>query len=256
MAHLELKQLTKSFVTEQGVLKVLEDLSFRVEKGEFVTILGPSGCGKSTLLNILSGLLPYDKGEIYWEGHRVPHLQSRTAYMIQKDLLLPWRRVLENVLLFPEILGIPRQQSEPQARKLLAEVGLQGFERHYPHQLSGGMRQRVALARTLIANKDLLLLDEPFGALDAITRANLQALLLQLWQRYRPTILFVTHDIEEALILSDRILVLSPAPAKVLENLPVTIPRPRDVTAPSFIRLKAHLLHLLQKTHPQGGIPA
>ncbi len=250
MASLEIRKIRKSFETEQGRMTVLDGLSFRVRDGEFVSVLGPSGCGKSTLLNILSGLLPYDEGEIYWEGQRVPHLRSRAAYMIQKDLLLPWRRVLENVLLFPEILGIPRSESEPKARTLLMEVGLQGFERHYPHQLSGGMRQRVALARTLIANKDILLLDEPFGALDAITRANLQDLLLHLWHRYRPTILFVTHDIEEALLLSDRILVLSAVPARILEDLAVSLPRPREVTDPAFIQLKAHLLRLLRKSHP------
>jgi len=251
MAHLELKQITKTFSTEHGAFRVLDGLSFKVKEGEFVSLLGPSGCGKSTLLNILSGLLPYDSGEIYWDGKRVAHVQRHAAYMIQKDLLLPWRRVLDNVLLFPEILGIPRSQSEPQARQLLTEVGLRGFEHHYPHQLSGGMRQRVALARTLIANKDILLLDEPFGALDAITRANLQDLLLHLWQRYRPTVLFVTHDIEEALLLSDRILVLSAAPAHILEELTIPMPRPRDVTSVDFIRLKAHLLGLLRKGHPQ-----
>ena len=243
---LEIHRLTASFRVNGAPLPVLQDFSLRVARGEFVAIVGPSGCGKSTLFNVLMGLVQPQAGEIRLEGQPVPHLQGRAAYMIQKDLLLPWRTVLQNTLLYAEILGQDLQQALQRARDLLREVGLAGFEEAWPQVLSGGMRQRVALARTLLSGLPILLLDEPFGALDALTRRNMQRLLYQLWQRYHSTILLVTHDVEEALLLADRVVVLGPRPARVREEIPVGVRHPRSLSrCPELLRLREHLMALL-----------
>ncbi len=251
MKILEIKNLKKSFHSNNGVIDVIENISFSAHEGDFLVILGPSGCGKTTLLNILIGITPYDSGEIHYRGERVTNLRNKAAYMVQKDLLLPWRKVIDNALLFAEIIGKPRHEATIHALSLLEELGLSGFVNMYPAQLSGGMRQRVALARTLLGGKEILLLDEPFGALDAITRSNLQELLLSLWEKYKHTIILVTHDVEEAILLANRVLVLSNRPARIIESVEITIDRPRDVTAREFIEIKAYLLNLLRKSnHP------
>ena len=225
---------------------MLDDLNFSIDDGEFVALLGPSGCGKSTLFNIISGLLTPDTGEIYLNSKRISGNTGDFAYMQQKDLLLPWRTVLKNVLVGPEIQGEPLDTAKEEAKKRLTQLGLRGFENSYPTQLSGGMRQRVALVRTLLFRKEFLLLDEPFGALDAMTRTVMQSILLDIWAEARQTVLLITHDIEEALLLADKIYVLTARPAKLKAAVPVPLPRPRNITDTALIRLKSELLALLQ----------
>ena len=246
MRKLELRNLTQAFVQEGQQLPVLDGLNFSVDEGEFVALLGPSGCGKSTLFNIVSGLLVPDTGEVYLNGRRINGNTGDFAYMQQKDLLLPWRTVLKNVLIGPEIQGEPLNTAKIEAKQRLTQLGLSGFEDSYPMQLSGGMRQRVALVRTLLFRKELLLLDEPFGALDAMTRTVMQSILLDIWTEARQTVLLITHDIEEALLLADKIYVLTARPATLKAEMPVPLPRPRNVTDTSLIHLKSELLALLQ----------
>jgi ABC-type nitrate/sulfonate/bicarbonate transport system ATPase subunit len=246
MSRLEVKNLTQTFVQKGVQLPVLDALNFSVDAGEFVALLGPSGCGKSTLFNIISGILAPDTGEIYLNGEKVCGNTGRFAYMQQKDLLLPWRTVLRNVLVGPEIQQEPLDTAKEEAQQRLAQLGLGGFENSYPVQLSGGMRQRVALVRTLLFRKEILLLDEPFGALDAMTRTVMQSILLDVWTEGRQTVLLITHDVEEALLLADKIYVLTARPATLKAEMPVPLPRPRNITDTSLIQLKKELLALLQ----------
>ena len=246
MSRLEVKNLTQTFVQNGGQLPVLDALNFSVDEGEFVALLGPSGCGKSTLFNIISGILAPDTGEIYLNGEQIFGNTGRFAYMQQKDLLLPWRTVLRNVLVGPEIQREPPDTAKEKAQQRLAQLGLSGFENSYPMQLSGGMRQRVALVRTLLFRKEILLLDEPFGALDAMTRTVMQSILLDIWTEGRQTVLLITHDVEEALLLADKIYVLTARPATLKTEIPVPLPRPRNVTDTDLIHLKRELLELLQ----------
>ncbi|MDE0470179.1 MAG: ABC transporter ATP-binding protein [Candidatus Poribacteria bacterium] len=246
MSRLEVKNLTQTFAQKGTRLPVLDDLNFAVDKGQFVALLGPSGCGKSTLFNIISGLTVPDTGEIYLNGKRIYGNTGDFAYMQQKDLLLPWRSVLKNVLIGPEIRGESLDTVKVEAQKRLVQLGLSGFENSYPMQLSGGMRQRVALVRTLLFRKEVLLLDEPFGALDAMTRTVMQSILLDIWAEGRQTVLLITHDVEEALLLADKIYILTARPASLKAEIPVRLPRPRDITDTSVIRLKSELLALLQ----------
>ena len=246
MSRLDVRNLTQTFAQEGTPLQVLDGLNFSVDDGQFIALLGPSGCGKSTLFNIISGLLMPDTGEIYLNGKRIHGNTGDFAYMQQKDLLLPWRTVLKNALIGPEIHNEPLDTAKAEAQKRLAQLGLSGFENSYPMQLSGGMRQRVALVRTLLFRKEILLLDEPFGALDAMTRTVMQSILLDIWAEDKQTVLLITHDIEEALLLADKIYVLTARPATLKAEMPVPLPRPRNVTDVSFIRLKKELLALLQ----------
>ena len=251
MSRLEVKNLTQTFDQKNTSLRVLDGLNFSVDDGQFVALLGPSGCGKSTLFNIVSGLLVPDTGEIYLNDERIYGNTGDFAYMQQKDLLLPWRTVLRNVLIGPEIHDEPLNTAKVEARQRLAQLGLSGFENSYPMQLSGGMRQRVALVRTLLFRKEILLLDEPFGALDAMTRTVMQSILLDIWSESRQTVLLITHDVEEALLLADKIYVLTARPATLKAEVPVPLPRPRDITDTSLIRLKKELLTLLQVEMPK-----
>ncbi len=246
MSKLEVRNLTQTFVQKAAQLPVLDDLNFSVDDGEFVALLGPSGCGKSTLFNIISGLLTPNTGAIYLNGRRINGNTGDFAYMQQKDLLLPWRTVLKNVLIGPEIQGEPLDTAKTEAKQRLTQLGLSGFENNYPTQLSGGMRQRVALVRTLLFQKQTLLLDEPFGALDAMTRTVMQSILLDIWTEGQQTVLLITHDVEEALLLADKIYVLTARPATLKAEVPVPLPRPRNITDPALIRLKSELLALLQ----------
>ena len=243
---LQIQNLTASFRRDGGVLDVLAGIELEAAPGEFVSVLGPSGCGKSTLFNLIVGLLQPDSGSIRLDGVSIEGNTGSFAYMQQKDLLLPWRTVLGNVLLGPEIEGRPRTSARQEAMQLLDQLGLKGFERSYPAQLSGGMRQRAALVRTLLLKKDMLLLDEPFGALDAMTRSVMQAVLLDIWRQWRQTILLITHDVDEALLFSDRIYVLTARPATVKEEVAVSLPRPRSVTDMALVQLKGRLLASLQ----------
>jgi ABC-type nitrate/sulfonate/bicarbonate transport system ATPase subunit len=205
----------------------LRDIRLEARAGEFLTLIGPSGCGKSTLLAILSGLLRPDSGEVLLHGRPVADLLGRVGYMPQRDLLLPWRRVLDNVLLGPQIMGRDLRAERQEARSALERFGLQPFAGDYPATLSGGMRQRVALLRTFLCRQEITLLDEPLGALDALTRLQTREWLLEVWSRFRQTVVFVTHDVEEAVFLSDRVYVLSPRPASVAGEVRIELPRPR-----------------------------
>jgi NitT/TauT family transport system ATP-binding protein len=219
----------------------LVDFDLRVGRGEFVSLVGPSGCGKSTFLNIVLGLLRPDSGSVSVNGRRVEGPAPDRAMVFQEFGLLPWRTVEANVELGLELRGLASEARRRQARELIQLVGLGGFERHYPHELSGGMKQRVGLARALATNPEILLMDEPFAALDAQTRDLMQAELLQLWERSRKTVVFVTHSIEEAAYLSDRVVVLSARPGRQKAEIPVRLPRPRDYEmrlTPEFNELK------------------
>jgi ABC-type nitrate/sulfonate/bicarbonate transport system ATPase subunit len=249
--RLQIQDLTKSFRRGAAALDVLTGINLAAAPGEFISVLGPSGCGKSTLFNLVVGLLQPDAGTIRIDGVSITDNTGTGntgafAYMQQKDLLLPWRTVLGNVLLGPEIEGRPRAEARGEAMQLLDQLGLKGFESSYPAQLSGGMRQRAALVRTLLLKKDILLLDEPFGALDAMTRSVMQSILLDIWQQWRQTILLITHDVDEALLFSNRIYVLTARPATVKEEVAVPLPRPRAITDMALIQLKSRLLATLQ----------
>ena len=246
MTKLEVKNLTHTFIQKSAPLPVLNKLNFSVDTGQFVALLGPSGCGKSTLFNIISGLFRPQTGEIYLNGKRIHGNTGSFGYMQQKDLLLDWRTVLKNVLIGPEIQKESLVQAKKEALKLLAQLGLQGFANSYPMQLSGGMRQRVALVRTLLFRKNVLLLDEPFGALDAMTRTVMQSILLDIWQKGGQTVLLITHDIEEALLLADRIYVLTARPASIKAEVDVPLPRPRSITDADLINLKSELFEMMQ----------
>lgn len=245
MSKLHIRGLTHSFNLQNTKLSVLEDLNFNVNEAEFIALLGPSGCGKSTLFNIIAGLIPPESGAMFLNGEYVDSHTDAFGYMQQKDLLLPWRTVLKNVLIGPEIRKDTEKYVRSKALSLLSQLGLQGFENSYPNQLSGGMRQRVALVRTLLCNKEFLLLDEPFGALDAMTRTVMQTILLEMWGKKKQTVLLITHDVEEALCLADRIIVLTPRPASIKSNININLERPRCTTDISYINLKREIIDIL-----------
>ncbi|CDZ71960.1 Hydroxymethylpyrimidine transport ATP-binding protein [Neorhizobium galegae bv. orientalis] len=246
---IELRKVSKSF----GPVMALENLEATILPGELVTVVGPSGCGKSTLFNILAGLEEPDPGNILrfrGKSSTASELLGQVSFMPQRDLLLPWRNVIDNAILALEIEGMPRAQARAEALKMLPEFGLAGFEKQYPNQLSGGMRQRVALMRTFLFKRDLMLLDEPFGALDALTRTMMQRWLLDVWQKHRRTVLFITHDVDEAIFLGDRVLVMTARPGKVKLDQKIDLPRPRKadiVTSPEFIGLKKTLLDAIEE---------
>jgi ABC-type nitrate/sulfonate/bicarbonate transport system ATPase subunit len=245
---LEVDGVSKTFAGRRGLVEALANVDLTVNERELVTIVGPSGCGKSTLLDLIAGLERPTGGTIRVGGDAGQRL-GRVAYMHQKDLLLPWRTVLDNAVLGLEVAGVRRREAQRRADALLDRFGLRGFEHAYPATLSGGMRQRAAFLRTVLTDRPLLLLDEPFGALDALTRASMQEWLLGLWEELRRTILFVTHDVDEAVLLSDRVAVMSGRPGRIVLTLPIDLPRPRHyelVTDPHFVALKAELLAALQ----------
>jgi ABC-type nitrate/sulfonate/bicarbonate transport system ATPase subunit len=260
---LELVNVWKRFGEAQARTVAVSGVNLRIAKSEFVTLVGPSGCGKSTLFNMIAGLLPPDDdGSLLFGGapQRDGQLLGKVSFMPQRDLLFPWRTVLDNAILALEVEGVPRKEARERARAMLPEFGLAGFANHYPHQLSGGMRQRVALMRTFLFERDLMLLDEPFGALDALTRTRMQHWLLELWARHRRTVLFITHDIDEAILLGDKVLVMTARPGTVKSETVIDLPRPRDpsiVLSPEFIRIKQRLLAEIeeesQKTFAQEG---
>lgn len=244
-----LQHITQSYREAGKRLLAVQDVNFSVQAGEFVSIIGPSGCGKSTLLQLIAGLQQPDSGQIILNGQVTAKRLGQVAYMPQQDALLPWRTVLDNAILGQEIRG-QRRQAKQRARELLPLFSLEGFENAFPSQLSGGMRQRVAFLRTFLIGHDILLLDEPFGALDALTRRELQAWLLEVWEHFRYTILFVTHDIEEAIYLSDRVIVLSQRPGHVVSEVPIPFARPRHATLQSrsaeFTELEMRLFQALK----------
>jgi ABC-type nitrate/sulfonate/bicarbonate transport system ATPase subunit len=244
----ELKQVSKAFHSNGITVQALADVSLRVMAGEFVTVIGPSGSGKSTLFNLIVGLLDPDGGEICLDGGVCTNRAGRVGYMPQRDLLLPWRSTLDNAIIPLELAGMPREEAREKARAMLPLFGLESFAGSYPAALSGGMRQRAALLRTILTERDILLLDEPFGALDALTRRDLQDWLLEVWGRFGQTVIFITHDVEEALYLGDRVIVLSARPGRVVKSLRVELDRPRRrgmIAEGAFGRQMAELLEAL-----------
>jgi NitT/TauT family transport system ATP-binding protein len=208
----------------------MDNVSLDIQEGEFITIVGPSGCGKSTLLNILAGLYPPSSGDIRFEGEPVRGLNREIGYITQQDNLLPWRTLRKNILLPIEFReGSANGEAHERVSALIRRVGLSGFDNHYPHELSGGMRQRANIIRTLVYNPRVILMDEPFGPLDAQTRLTLQNQLLQLWEEERKTIVFITHDLTEAIALADRVVVMTARPGTIKSVNRINIPKPRDV---------------------------
>jgi NitT/TauT family transport system ATP-binding protein len=226
-------RLDKTYQTRAGTrIRALADVTLDVAGGEFVTIVGPSGCGKTTLLRILGGLLSASSGSVELLGRRVSGPSRNVGMVFQDPVLLPWRTVLENVMLPVVVLRLDRRTHQRRALDLLGLVGLTGFEDKYPHELSGGMRQRVALARSLAPDPRVLLMDEPLAALDALTREQLYFDIQDIWQRRRKTIILVSHNVREAACLADRVLVMSPSPGRLREEFRIDLPRPRDVNSP------------------------
>ena len=226
-------------------VQALAAVDFRVDEGEFVALLGPSGCGKSTLLNLLAGFEAPTGGTLLFDGEGVDRPGPDRAVVFQEAALLPWLTVWQNVIFGPQVQGLPRSAYEARAAEMIQLVGLESFRDALPAQLSGGMRQRVGLARALVMNPKALLMDEPFGALDAQTRLTMQQLLLDVWQRLKTTVLFVTHDIDEAILLADRVLVMSARPGRITRDIPITLRRPRavtDLTNPDLIAFKAMIM--------------
>ena len=241
---LDLSAVAKTFDDQV----VLAPTDLKIAEGSFVSIVGPSGCGKSTLFNIIAGLLAPDAGEVRLQGRNIVGATGHVGYMLQKDLLIPWRTVEENITMAARLTRRVTPADRSEARRIAERYGLGEFLYHYPKALSGGMRQRVAFMRTLVTHQPLLLLDEPFGALDAQTRLDMQRWLLDVWRESGRTVLFITHDVDESIFLADRILVMSPRPGRIVADLENTLSRPRDVdvlTEPHFIELKAKILHLL-----------
>ncbi len=229
-------------------LPVLAGFDLMLPRNGFTVLIGPSGCGKTTLFDVLSGVVPKDDGQIFWLGRAFDHLGGQAAYMQQKDLLLPWLSLAENALLPVRLRrGADLAAATRRVRALFVRLGLEGFEHFRPAAVSGGMRQRCALVRTLMFDRELVLLDEPLSALDAITRRSLQTLLLWLQSDFGRTLLMITHDIEEALLLGDRVLILSAAPLRVVEEIAVPGAKPRDMADPQLIRIKAEALDRLQE---------
>jgi len=242
--------VTKIYRDGRQTLDTLASIDLTVNAGEFVTVIGPSGCGKSTLFNIVAGVDQPTDGTVAIDGDAQGVRAGKAGYMPQQPLLLPWRTVAENVMLGLDVRRMPRKKAEVQAHELLKRFGLADFTHHYPATLSGGMRQRVALLRTVLFNSSFLLLDEPFGALDALTRLSLQMWLLDLWQTFHSSVLFITHDVREAILLSDRIYVLSSRPAKVVRIAEVELPRPRSpqqLALTQAVQLEQELTTLLMK---------
>jgi ABC-type nitrate/sulfonate/bicarbonate transport system ATPase subunit len=248
--RIEVRQLAKEFAVSGGTREVVRDVTFDVAPGEFVSVIGPSGCGKSTMFNILAGLETPTSGGVRVDGHDAVGRREHFAYMPQKDLLFPWRTIAENAALGLEVQGVSRKQARARARELFAAFGLAGFEDAHPFELSGGMRQRAALLRTVVQGREILLLDEPFGALDSLTRIEMQNWLQGVWTEHSWTAVLITHDIREAVYLSDRVIVLSARPTQVRLDVRIDLPRPRELavtTSPEFAAYEHQLIEVLHE---------
>jgi NitT/TauT family transport system ATP-binding protein len=241
--------LFKAYRARDGTaIEALRQVSFTMDRGQFVALVGHSGCGKSTLLKILASLVPKSGGMVLLDGREVEGPRNDIGIVFQKPLLLEWRTVLENVMLPVEIYGLDRKQYGAQAQKLLYSAGLKDFLGKYPYELSGGMQQRVAICRALVAAPSLLLMDEPFGSLDALTRQKMGLELLRLWDEWKSTVLFITHDIDEAVMLADRVLVMSSRPGRITDAVSVNLPRPRHIflkNTADFVNLTSRINHHL-----------
>jgi NitT/TauT family transport system ATP-binding protein len=243
---IELTAVTRRFVSPEGkVIPALQNFSLQVKRGEFCAVVGPTGCGKSTTLGLITGLAKPSAGSVRLYGQPVTGIDRRIGFVFQSDAVFPWHNVLQNVAAGPLYRGTPKEQALTKARDWIRRVGLAGFESHYPHQLSGGMRKRVALAQTFINEPEILLMDEPFSALDVQTRALMQEELLQLWSANKASVVFVTHDIEEAIGLADRVFVLTKGPATVKKVYEIDLPRPRNLSevrySPRFVDLSRQI---------------
>jgi len=229
-----LRQVSKQFPSKKGVFTAVKDLNLKVRSGEFLSVVGPSGCGKSTILSLVAGLEPPTTGEVLVEGRPVEGVQRNLGFLFQRDALLPWKNVLDNVRFAPQLRQWPKDTALELSRTWIRRVGLAGFEQNYPHQLSGGMRKRVALAQTLIYDPPTVLMDEPFSALDVQTRNLMENELLDLWSEFQKTVIFITHDLEEAIALSDRVVVMTAGPGRIKAEYSIDLPRPRNVTEIRF----------------------
>lgn len=245
-AKMVVEGITKRF----GDVSALGPCSVQVQPNEFLCVIGPSGCGKTTLLRVLAGLVPPDEGRVWVDGEEVRGPRPEVAMVFQHFGLFPWKTVWDNVAYGLRVQGRPKAEIQERVPKFIELMGLRGFEHKYPYQLSGGMQQRVGIARALAVDPEVLLMDEPFGALDAQTRALMQELLLQVWEKTHKTILFVTHDIDEAIFLGDRVYVMTARPGRIKEEIPVPLPRPRALevtTAEPFMAIKRRVLSLIRE---------
>lgn len=258
-AIIHTEQLGKSFVRGNQEITVLANVSLAIEQGSFVAVVGPSGCGKSTLLNIIAGLLPATSGSVFYKESPMSSPRPEIGYLTQKDTLMPWRSVERNIEMPLEIRGFSNRERQSRTQELIASVGLKGFEKHYPHELSGGMLRRACLARMLSTFPETLLMDEPFGALDAQLRQELQGELLNLWFGSNKSVLFVTHDIEEAIVLGDRVVVLGLGGRIILDET-IRLPRPRDAAGirfqPTFVQIHRRLWRALMEARGQQEVKA
>ncbi|MFE1599333.1 ABC transporter ATP-binding protein [Methylobacterium sp. ID0610] len=248
MSAIELLDARKVYRDREGAdLVALERTRMTIETGEFLCLLGPSGCGKSTLLNLIAGFEAPTSGEIRVAGQRVERPGADRGVVFQQPTLMPWLTVLDNVAFHLKLKGVAKAERRERAQHYVDLVGLRGFERHYPAELSGGMSQRVGIARALLMNPAVILMDEPFAALDAQTKSEMQEELVAIWERVKATVIFVTHAVDEALVLGTRIAVMSRRPGRIREILPFDASRPRDVTAPDFNDMKRHVLGLIRE---------
>ena len=249
-AKLELKDISMVFSRRGQRFQALRDVSIQVAAGQFISIVGASGCGKTTLLRIVDGLTTPTRGQVWVDGQAVARPGPDRGFVFQQDALFPWRTVLDNVIFGLEVQGKPKREARERADVLVRLVGLSGFEQHFPHELSGGMRQRANLARALTIDPDVLLMDEPFASLDAQTREIMQSELLRIWRSNRKTVLFVTHQIDEAVYLSDRVVVMTSRPGQVKAVLDVDLPRPRDLSVkrtPRFLELVDDIWRMIEE---------
>jgi NitT/TauT family transport system ATP-binding protein len=244
---LRARGVAKRYHGNGAEVRALDPLDLDVEEGEFVCLLGPSGCGKSTLLRMVAGLVTPTSGALFIDGKPISGPSPARGLVFQEYALFPWLTVLANIMYGPTVRGLGRSVAEKLAREQIARVGLEGFEQNFPSQLSGGMKQRVGIARVWANNPDVMLMDEPFGALDSITRNVLQRDLLRLWLQERKTILFVTHSVEEAIYLADRVIVMSPRPGRINAEVPMNEQRPRNLLGPESLAVRAKLTRLVEE---------
>jgi len=256
-AKIEFQRLGKRFHRKNQTVTVMEGLDLTIREGEFVCVVGPSGCGKSTLLNMSAGLMRPSAGTVLYDGQPVPEPNTKVGYITQKDNLMPWRTVQANVALPLEVRGVGKEERKARVAEMLDLVGLTGFEKSFPSELSGGMRKRVTLARVLAYEPEVIFADEPFGALDAQLRGIMQQELLRIWSASKRTVVFITHDISEAVALGDRVVVLSARPSKVKLDVPIDLPRPRDLSKlrfePRYNELNEYLWKVLSEDLSEGA---
>jgi len=256
MEVIAVKELSKRYSSRAGSVHALQEINFKVSEGEFIAVVGPSGCGKSTLLKILAGILPPSNGEVRLRGTPITGPRRDIGMVFQSPVLFPWRSVLDNVLLPVDVQRLGRDGHLKVAMDLLSLVGLDGFERRYPWELSGGMQQRVAITRALIHDPAMLLMDEPFGALDAMTREQMNLELQRIWLERKKTVIFITHSISEAVFLADRVLVMTPRPGCIMDDVQVKIPRPRALEAMNFPEFAPYVHSIRGRFNAKGMIDA